>query len=311
MSVKKLLTNVRTFATSANLGPGYDCAGMALDIYNDHEVYESTSGKECVLINGDESNSIANDRNNLICKTIRKAYEAKTGKKFEKLGMGFEIICNIGVPVERGLGSSSTAVVAGMLIANKIFNLNLSQKEFLSIGMEIEPHPDNLAPCISGGLVICFRDKGNDFDFKRIKIKDNFKVLLMIPDFKVNTNEARKLIPNSFPKEDSIANISNFALLMNSFIEGDFVGATDFINDRLHQPYRKNIYPDSMLLVDKLNNEYGLPSAISGSGPTAFAIIPNDREEEVKTIIEGVLKKQFPGFKYRMAAVSGKGSYCY
>jgi len=309
MKLKKLITRVRTFATSANLGPGYDCAGMALDIYNDHEVYESHDGKNRVFINGDDNYGIANDENNLICRSIRKAYEKKTGKRFESLNMGFEIICNIEVPVERGLGSSSTAVVAGLLIANKVFNLDLSQRDFLNIGMEIEPHPDNLAPCISGGLVICFRDRGNNFDFKRIKIKDNFKVLLMIPDFKVNTNEARKLIPDSFPKEDSIANISNFALLLNSFISGDFTGMTDFINDRLHQPYRKNVYPDSMLLVDELNNKYGLPSAISGSGPTVFAIIPDDKVNEANDIVEEVLKKQFPRFKFKMTAVSSKGSY--
>ncbi|MDD3519626.1 MAG: homoserine kinase [Actinomycetota bacterium] len=311
MNENKMIAKARTYATAANLGPGYDCAGMALGLYNEHEVYENPENKDCVFIEGNDKHRIATDGNNLICAAIRKTYEIKTGKKFKDLKKNFKIICRIGVPVERGLGSSSTAVVAGLLIADKVFGFKLSQKELLNIGLEIEPHPDNLAPCISGGLVICYRNRKNEVDFKKIKTSNSFKILLVIPDYKVNTNEARKLIPDSFPKEDVIANISNFALLINSFVSGDFKNAADFINDRLHQPYRRSVYPVSMAIVEELNNKIGLPSAIGGSGPTVFSIIPDNKVQDAAEYVEETLKVKYPDFDYKFTSISDKGSYCY
>ena len=311
MNENRIITRVRTFATSANLGPGYDCAGMALDLYNDHEVYENPAGHDCVFIAGNEEHKITTDDNNLICRTIKKTYEIKTGKNFEDLGKSFKIICRIGVPVERGLGSSSTAVVAGLLIADKIFGFGLSQKELLNIGLKIESHPDNLAPCISGGLVVCYRNRKDEVDFKKIEIKKSFKILLIIPNYKVNTIEARKLIPDFFPRGDVIANIANFALLINSFVTGDFKDAADFINDKLHQPYRKEVYPDSMMIVQELNERMGLPAAIGGSGPTVFAIISENRLEDARIYVEETLKVKYPAFDFRITSISDKGSYCY
>jgi homoserine kinase len=311
MNENKMITRVRTFATVANLGPGFDCAGMALDLYNDHEVYENQDGKDCVFIEGNDRHRIATDGNNLICRTIRKTYEIKTGKKFEDLKKNFRIITHIGVPVERGLGSSSTAVVAGLLIADRVFGFGMTRKELLNAGLEIESHPDNIAPCISGGLVVCYRDRNNEIGFKKIRTGNNFKILLIIPDYKVNTNEARKLVPDSFPREDVIANISNFALLINSFASGDFTDASDFINDRIHQPYRKAVYPDSISLVEELNETAGLPAAIGGSGPTVFAIIPENKMKEANIYVEETLKKKYPEFDYIFTSISSKGSYCY
>jgi len=311
MSEKKLLTRVRTFATSANLGPGYDCAGLALNIYNEHEVYLSDLNSNCVSIKGSNDYGIEKDDNNLICRTIKKVIQKKFGLKFDTKEIFLEIKCKINVPVGRGLGSSSTAIVAGLLIANKIYNLNLSKKEMLNIGVEIEPHPDNLASCISGGLTICYKNKNNEFDFEKIKIKRNFKVLLMIPNYKINTNEARKLIPNSFPKEDVVSNIANFALLINSMISGDFERAPDFIDDKIHQPYRRKIYENSFSLMIELINKYELPAAISGSGPTVFAIIPKIRQEEFELKILEKLKSSFPDFKFKLTSVNERGSYCY
>ncbi len=310
MSNNQLLVKVRTFATIANLGPGYDCAGMALDLFNDHEVYEASDGQDCIFIEGNDVHRIATDDSNLICKTLKNTYETKTLKKFSELKKNFKIFCRMGIPVERGLGSSSAAVVAGLLIADKIFDFNLSQKELLELGLKIESHPDNLAPCISGGLSISYTNKKNKTDFKKIDIKENFKILLAIPNFKVNTNEARKLIPSDFPREDVVANISNFALLINSFISGNFNGASEFINDRLHQPYRKAVYPLSMKLVDELNEKANFAAAIGGSGPTVFAIIPLERLDEALSYVEKNLKTKFADFEFRLTSVSRKGSYC-
>jgi homoserine kinase len=311
MDKMNLLTKVRTYATSANLGPGFDCAGLALDIYNDCEVYENNSRNSCVSIKGLENPGIAKDENNLICRTIKKALQKKYGNVYEKYQKSIEIVCEIKVPVERGLGSSSTAVVAGLLIANKLYELDFTLTELLNIGLEIEPHPDNLSPCLSGGLAISYKSRSGSYSFEKINIMENFRILLMIPDHKVNTNAARKLIPEFILKEDAILNIANFAMLINRLKDGNLENAVDFIRDRIHQPYRKDVYPDSMEIVEELNNKFGVLAAISGSGPTVLAFIPEKRFEGFNSVIVPELQKKYFKFKFQFTVINNSGSYTY
>jgi len=309
MNKKKLLTKVRTYATSANLGPGFDCAGLALNIYNDCEIYENNSKNSCVSIKGLENQGIAKDENNLICRTIKKTLQRKYGQFYEKYQRSIEIVCDINVPVERGLGSSSTAVVAGLLIANKIYELDFNLMELLNIGLEIEPHPDNIASCLSGGLVISYKSKSGSYCFEKVSINENFRIMLMIPDYKVNTNEARKLIPEFISREDAILNIANFAMLINRLKDGNLENAADFIRDRMHQPYRKDVYPDSMEIVEELNNRFDILAAISGSGPTVLAFIPEKKFEGFNSGIVPDFQNKYPGFKLKFTTITHSGSY--
>ena len=310
MNKKKLLTKVRTYATSANLGPGFDCAGLALNIYNDCEVYERDSENSCVTIKDYANPGIAKDESNLICKTIKKALQKKYGQFYEKYQKSIEIVCEINVPVERGLGSSSTAVVAGLLIANKIYGLGFDLIELLNIGLELEPHPDNIAPCLSGGLAISYKSRSGIYSFEKVSIKENFRIMLMIPDHKVNTNEARKLIPGLIPKEDAISNIANFAMLINRLKDGNLENAVDFIRDSMHQNYRKKVYPDSMEIVEELNNKFDIPAAISGSGPTVLAFISEKKFEDFNNGISTDLKNKYGSFKLQFTTIPQSGSYC-
>jgi homoserine kinase len=311
MDKKNLLAKVRTYATSANLGPGFDCAGLALDIYNDCEVYENNSKNSCVSIIGQGDHGIAKDENNLICRTIKKALQKKYGQCYEKYLKAIEIVCDIKVPVERGLGSSSTAVVAGLLIANKIYELDFTLTELLNIGLEIEPHPDNLSPCLSGGLAISYRSGSGIYCFEKIRIMENFRIMLMIPDYKVNTDSARKLIPEFIAKEDAILNIANFAMLINRLKDGNLENAVDFIRDRIHQPYRKDVYPDSMEIVEELNNKFDILAAISGSGPTVLAFVPEKKFEKFNSGVVPELQNKYLKFKIQFTAINNSGSYSY
>lgn len=310
MNKKNLLTKVRTYATSANLGPGFDCAGLALNIYNDCEAYENNSKNSCVSIKGQENQGIAKDEDNLICRTIKKTLQKKYGQFYEKYQRAIEIVCEINVPVERGLGSSSTAVVAGLLIANKIYKLDFGLIELLNIGLEIEPHPDNIAPCLSGGLVISYKSKSGIYCFEKVSIKENFRIMLMIPDYKVNTNKARKLIPEFFSKEDAILNIANFAMFINRLKDGNLENAVDFMRDRMHQPYRKDVYPDSMEIVEELNSKFDIPAAISGSGPTVLAFITDKKFEEFNSSIAADFQNKYGSFKLQFTTITHSGSYC-
>jgi homoserine kinase len=311
MDKKNLLTRVRTYATSANLGPGFDCAGLALDIYNDCEVYENNSKNSCFSIKGLENQGIAKGENNLILRTIKKALQKKYGQFYEKYQKSVEIVCEIKVPVERGLGSSSTAVVAGLLIANKLYELDFNLTELLNIGLEIEPHPDNIAPCLSGGLAISYKSRSGSYCFEKISIMENFRIMLMIPDYKVNTNAARKLVPEFISKEDAILNIANFAMLINRLKDGNLENAVDFIRDRIHQPYRKDVYPDSMEIVEELNNRFGMLAAISGSGPTVLAFVPEKKFEEFNSSIVLELQNKYCRFKLQFTSINNSGSCSY
>jgi len=311
MDKKNLLTRVRTYATSANLGPGFDCAGLALDIYNDCEVYENNSKNSCFSIKGLENQGIAKDENNLILRTIKKALQKKYGQFYEKYQKSVEIVCEIKVPVERGLGSSSTAVVAGLLIANKLYELDFNLTELLNIGLEIEPHPDNIAPCLSGGLAISYKSRSGSYCFEKISIMENFRIMLMIPDYRVNTNAARKLVPEFISKEDAILNIANFAMLINRLKDGNLENAVDFIRDRIHQPYRKDVYPDSMEIVEELNNRFGMLAAISGSGPTVLAFVPEKKFEEFNSSIVLELQNKYCRFKLQFTSINNSGSCSY
>ncbi|HEY5500762.1 MAG TPA: homoserine kinase [Candidatus Humimicrobiaceae bacterium] len=311
MDKKNLLTRVRTYATSANLGPGFDCAGLALDIYNDCEVYENNSKNSCFSIKGLENQGIAKGENNLILRTIKKALQKKYGQLYAKYQKPVEIVCEIKVPVERGLGSSSTAVVAGLLIANKLYELDFNLTELLNIGLEIEPHPDNIAPCLSGGLAISYKSRSGSYCFEKISIMENFRIMLMIPDYRVNTNAARKLVPEFISKEDAILNIANFAMLINRLKDGNLENAVDFIRDRIHQPYRKDVYPDSMEIVEELNNRFGMLAAISGSGPTVLAFVPEKKFEEFNSSIVLELQNKYCRFKLQFTSINNSGSCSY
>ena len=311
MDKNNLLARARTYATSANLGPGFDCAGIALNIFNDFEVYENNLKNSCVSIKGIQIPGIAKGESNLILRTIKKALQKKYGQSYEKYQKSIDILCEINVPVERGLGSSSTAVAAGLLIANSIYGLDFTLTELLNIGLEIESHPDNISPCLCGGLAISYKSRSGSYCFEKVVIKENFSFMLMIPDYKVNTNSARKLIPEFISKEDAVLNIANFAMLINRLKDGNLENAADFIRDRIHQPYRKDVYPDSMDIVEELNNRFGMLAAISGSCPAVLAFIPEQKFESFNSAVVPELQNKYSRFQIQFTTINNSGSYTY
>lgn len=307
----KLLATVRTSASSGNLGPGYDIAGLALDIYNEHLVYESETGDYFIKIKSRRRSNLPTDSSNLIVETIKKvlkkfSFKINKDKKLFEIEKPLKIICKIGIPIQRGLGSSSSAIVAGLLIANKVYNLDLTEQDLFNIGLEIEGHPDGIAASLAGGLVICYRNKS--FGFKKINLNQNYKILLMIPDLKVSTREARKLIPSKIPVEDCVYNITNFCLLVNSLKEGNLEKAIIFMGDRLHQNYRRKMYPLSMELIDDLNGKWGIPATISGAGPTVIGIMDDIISEKYRSL-KGDIIGNYPDFKPVITSINNKGSY--
>ena len=346
----KPLFGVRTCATSANLGPGYDIAALALDIYNEYRVYagessgtENNSGysirftgpyalvlnkekssskllqgaikrtlgkfpdriKDVELIQGEDTANTESADDGGQKRTIESIEDKGMVKPTSRIPLDIEVVANI--PPGKGLGSSASAAVAGVLIANKAYGLDLNKRQLFQTAIGLESSPDNSAAALSGGLAIVYRSK-EALLFEKIGLSSDYRILLMVPTSETGTDAARKLIPKKVPIEDAIENISNFSLLVRSLEEENLDDALVFIRDNLHQKYRKDLYPQSAGLVEDLIENWQIPAAISGSGPAVIAIMDRDRFEEYKSK-RGKMTGQYLAFKSIITSISDRGSY--
>ncbi len=261
---------VRVPATTANIGPGFDCLGMALSLYNRIYFQESGTG---LKINGCDRMYAGED--NLAYIAYLRTLE-KYGKE-KPSGLEIEIVGEI--PISRGLGSSATMIVAGILGADRLHGLGLSKDEVLLIANELEGHPDNVAPAIYGGLTAAVvRDK--------VPVVMNYPVYkglrftALVPEFETSTREARAILPENIKRTDGVFTAGCLSVLFKAFEKGDRKALSVALDDRLHQPYRKSLIPgfDDIKGLALENGAAGL--VISGSGSTLLAVGGGDDFKE-------------------------------
>jgi homoserine kinase len=246
---------VRVPATSANLGPGYDAMAAAVSLYLDLEVEES--GEFSLDPGGLD---VATGRSNLIVRAFESLHSAD--------GISFRLRSEI--PLSRGLGSSASAIVAGLFAADHLFELALSREEMLVRATELEGHPDNVAAAIYGGFVVCGSDADGAPVASRFDPPGGLEAIAVIPPEKVSTRLAREAIPAEIPLTDAIANVSSAAQLVLGLQSADLDLVARGLGDRLHQPRRRHLYPRSMEIVDSATELGALGATISGAGPTVL-----------------------------------------
>jgi homoserine kinase len=246
---------VRVPATSANLGPGYDAMAAAVSLYLDLEVEES--GEFSLDPGGLE---VSAGRNNLIVRAFESLHPAD--------GISFRLRSEI--PLSRGLGSSASAIVAGLFAADHLFELALSREEMLVRATELEGHPDNVAAAIYGGFVVCGSDADGAPLASRFDPPDGLEGIAVIPPEKVSTRLAREAIPAELPLADAVANVSSAAQLVLGLQSADLDLVARGLGDRIHQPRRRHLYPRSMEIVDSATELGALGATISGAGPTVL-----------------------------------------
>ena len=256
-------------ATSANIGVGYDCLGVALDYYLELMVSESESIE--YLENGEEFSIPLEE--NYIYSTI-KLIEEKYNKKVPNYKV--EIIKNE-IPVSRGLGSSSSAIIAGILIADKFLGGILSEDDMAKLATEIEGHPDNVLPAIFGGMILASHDSEN-FYYSRIPFDNNIYFYVMIPDFKLSTEKARAVLPKEYKVSDLISNASKLGLLIDSFHRKKYDDLRFLLDDKVHQPYRFSMINNSEDIFNYSEKHGALGEYISGAGPTLISLNYKDEE---------------------------------
>ncbi|MGD9567330.1 MAG: homoserine kinase [Sedimentibacter sp.] len=258
------MVKVTVPASTANIGPGFDTLGLALNMYN---VYEFEELDEGLVIEGCQEKYKNED--NLVYKSFQKTAEI-IGRNVN----GLKINKHAEIPVSRGLGSSSACIVGGVFGANALLKGNLSKDELFKIAVDIEGHPDNIAPAVYGGLMASIVDEGTPYSV-RYNIHESLKFCALIPDFETSTCEARKLLPQDVPFKDAIFNISRTAVLLKALEEGNFKVINVALKDKLHHKYRKTLIHecDEVKRICEENNTSAF--FISGSGPTLMNIIEN------------------------------------
>jgi len=254
-------------ATSANLGPGFDSFGFALDVWNRVTIERADEFSMSIL--GEGADRLRADKDNMVVRMVERAMDA-LGQELPPL----RIECQNAVPPTRGMGSSSAALVAGLAgglaLAGKDMSTPATKKLLLQLAAEEEGHADNVAPAIYGGFQIAFRSNGQ-WITQRVSIPDGLQCVLFIPDGEMSTTEARAVLPKELPYKDAIFNISRAAMLVNCFATAQFNPLRYAMEDRLHQQYRSHMFPFMPFIKAAL--EAGAHGAfLSGAGPTILAI---------------------------------------
>lgn len=257
--------SVEVPATTANLGPGFDCLGMALELRDKIDL--QVRDGEGPLVRGEGASRSYCELAHHAAVTLSK----RVGKELPAL----EVCSKNAIPIARGLGSSAAAIVGGLVAANGIFGDILSQDELLSMAVQIEGHPDNVTPALLGGFRAMVLE-GEDLYQVEAPLPAYLRVALFIPSFHMPTEESRRLLPTELSRRDAVYNISRAALLVASLATGDMRNLAIATQDRLHQPARAKLFP-AMEAIFKAALDVGAKGVfLSGGGPTILAFATED-----------------------------------
>ncbi len=254
--------SVRVPASSANLGPGFDALGLALELYLDCRFQQSDLLH--VEVEGRDSDCIPAGADNLIWKTAL-AVAADVRLTMPPI----DLRIHNDIPLGKGLGSSAAALTAGVVIANEFLGLNWKPARILDAAARIEGHPDNVAACVLGSIVASGIDSGGVARAVRLEMPERFGIGVVVPNFALPTSKARSVLPDCYPKEDVVFNIQRAALLVAALATGNTSAFPAALEDRLHQPYRVNLVP-GLADILKLRAPGLLGCALSGAGPSVL-----------------------------------------
>ncbi len=257
---------VRTPATVANLGPGFDCLGLAVDLWNEMEVAVAGSSLD-VSIEGEGGDTLPKDESNLIYRSMT-TYAQRMGKT---LPPGIRIHCHNRIPLASGLGSSSAATLAGILSAVALLKLPDDKADQLECATEIEGHPDNAAPCLLGGFTISIVDRGRVI--ARTIQAQPLTLVIVTPEFHFPTSQARLVLPDRVSRQDAVFNLGRAVLLSEALRTGDTELLGVVSEDRLHQPYRIPLIPGAEAAMSAAREAGAVTVVLAGAGPSLMAFM--------------------------------------
>ncbi len=255
---------VRVPATTANLGPGFDCLGLALDMWNEVRFSPTESGYS-VKIEGEGANQLILDRGNLIFQAVEQLFQAEG----RPLPPGLTLHCKNAIPISSGLGSSASAIIAGLLGAKRMLNSAISNAELLALAADFEGHADNVAACLYGGLVAALRTE-DGWLAEKIPVQP-LRAVIVLPDIQLSTQQARAALPQTVDRVDAIGNIGRAVLLVNALRDGRRDLFRTAMQDCLHQPFRLDLMPGAAEALQAAYGSGAFGAALSGAGPSLIA----------------------------------------
>ncbi len=282
--------SVKVPATTANLGPGFDCLGLALPIYNTVTVEETImpgTGIEINII--DETHeqdiiSIPTDENNIVYKAIELLYNS-IGQTPSEL----KITIKTHIPIARGLGSSAAVIVGGLMAANELLGRPADEAALLSIATEIENHPDNITPAVVGGFVVSSLEEDGSVIYSKMNWPKDWNITVCIPDYELATDIARSVLPPEVPMRDAIFNLKHTAMLVQAVNTHDEKLMKAALNDRLHQQYREKLIPGLKEIKEALKHEENVMGVvISGAGPSVLVVSHGNNLDKIRETVSKV-----------------------
>ena len=256
-------------STTANLGPGFDCLGAALDLYNRFTItrIEGNGERFELIMEGPEGNHLRGGPENLVYRAAQRVWKAAGIEP-----VGLEARVRLAVPPARGLGSSATAIVAGLVGANALMGSPLTKEKLLELAIDIEGHPDNVVPSLLGGLCITAKTASERWRVIRCEWDEAIKAVVAIPSIRLSTNEARRAMPKTIPISDAITNLGALTLLLQGLRTGNGELIADGMNDRLHEPYRWRLIKGGLEVRNAAIKAGAWGCVISGAGPSVLAL---------------------------------------
>jgi homoserine kinase len=274
---------VRVPATIANLGPGFDALGIALRMHLEIHI-EPRRDSIDIMVEGEGADLLPADETNLVIRSMNTFFD-HVGRR----PPGYALGVKNPIPVESGLGASAAAVVGGLLAARAITGRTVPQGETVDMATALEGHPDNVIPALVGGLCVCYRS-GTTEELRHLRLEpsDRLVPLVAVPGAGYPTKKARRALPEDVAFADAQFTASRAALLVAAMISGSGTEVlAEAMNDRLHEPHRLNLMPETMAVHTELRAA-GLAVSLAGAGPSLLVVVPRPevatRAEQVRRV---------------------------
>jgi homoserine kinase len=286
-------------ATSANLGPGFDALGLALALYNEVTLEEADGVS--VTVDGEGAGRLDPGVKNVVARGVALAFET-AGRPFR----GARLHCLNRIPLSRGLGSSAAAWVGGLAAANALLGEPLDRAALVTAAARAEGHPDNVAAAVLGGLAVSCAD-GDRVTAVSLPVPGDLAWVVLVPETESATREARAVLPESLPRADAVFNVQRVSLLLAALTAGrpDLLGLA--LQDRLHQPYRRRLFPWMEAVAEAARRAGALGCVLSGAGPAMLAAVLG-RGDEIARAMEGALREAGSGGRALSLAVDAAGT---